>query len=159
MALSHAHVALVNVLSSTSSLFTLTLAAIFPSAPTDRLTLSKLGCVTISICGVVIVTLSNAQGASGLSVEVGGLFALLSAGFYAGYLVFLRRRVDSEEKMDVFLFFGFVGLFNVLLLWPLFFVLHYTGMEPFAWPNSRQWLFLMVNGVVGTVFSEVLWVW
>jgi solute carrier family 35 protein F5 len=54
---------------------------------------------------------------------------------------------------------GFVGLFNLLLLWPLFFVIHYMGMETFEWPTHRQWVFLIINGIVGTVFSEVLWLW
>lgn len=45
--------ALVTLLSSTSSLFTLALAALFPSACGDKFTLSKLVAVGISISGVV----------------------------------------------------------------------------------------------------------
>lgn len=56
-------------------------------------------------------------------------------------------------------FVGFVGLFNLLFLWPLFFLLHYSHWELFEWPNKHQWTFLLINGLVGTVLSEVLWLW
>lgn len=57
------------------------------------------------------------------------------------------------------LFSGFVGLFNLLLLWPLFFLFHYSKWELFEWPTQHQWTFLLLNGLVGTVLSEVLWLW
>jgi len=93
------------------------------------------------------------------AVPLGAIFALLSALFYSLYLVLLRRRVDHEDKLDIPLFFGFVGAFNLVLLWPGFFVLHYTGIETFEWPSRRQWTFLLLNGLIGTLFSEVLWLW
>lgn len=39
-------------------------------------------------------------------LPIGGIYALTSACFYAMYLVFLRRKVDSEDKMDIPMFFG-----------------------------------------------------
>ena len=54
---------------------------------------------------------------------------------------------------------GFVGLFSALFLWPGFFILHYSDNETFQWPNSRQWMFIAINGVVGTVLSDFLWLW
>ena len=55
------------------------------------------------------------------------------------------------------MFFGFVGLFSTLLLWPGLFILHTTEQEPFVLPTAKQWEFLIVNGVIGTVLSELLW--
>nr|CAD7199872.1 unnamed protein product [Timema douglasi] len=157
IALKETEAGIVTVLSSTSSLFTLVLAALFPSNLGDRFTLSKLVAVCVSILGLVLVSLSD------LGVEVtvptGAILALVSAFFYAAYLVFLRRKVDHEDKMDIPLFFGFVGLFNLLLLWPVFFLLHYCEWEVFEWPTHHQWAFLLLNGLVGTVLSEVLWLW
>lgn len=46
---------IVNVISSTSSLFTLVLAAIFPSNLGDRFTLTKLVAVCISLSGLVSI--------------------------------------------------------------------------------------------------------
>jgi solute carrier family 35 protein F5 len=52
-ALADTEASIVTVLSSTSSLFALVLAALFPSNLGDRFTLSKLVAVCISISGLV----------------------------------------------------------------------------------------------------------
>jgi solute carrier family 35, member F5 len=50
-----------------------------------------------------------------------------------------------------------VGVFNILLLWPGFLLLHYTGLEPFELPSARVALELVLNGVLGTFLSDYLW--
>ncbi len=50
-----------------------------------------------------------------------------------------------------------MGLFNVLLLWPFGFFLNWIGLEPFAFPSGYVWLYLLANGLVGTVISDYLW--
>ncbi|XP_036277117.1 solute carrier family 35 member F5 isoform X5 [Pipistrellus kuhlii] len=122
-ALSDTQVAIVNILSSTSGLFTLILAAVFPSNSGDRFTLSKLLAVILSIGGVVLVNLSGSEKSAG------------------------RNTI------------GFVGLFNLLLLWPGFFLLHYTGFEDFEFPNKVVLMCIIINGLIGTVLSEFLWLW
>ena len=64
---------------------------------------------------------------------------------------------QNEDNMDPPMFFGFVGLFSTVLLWPLLFILHTAQQEPFQMPTVKQWEFLIVNGVIGTVLSELLW--
>lgn len=54
---------------------------------------------------------------------------------------------------------GFVGLFNVLILWPGILILHYADWETFTLPTRSECLLLLVNGLVGTVLSELLWLW
>lgn len=56
-------------------------------------------------------------------------------------------------------FSGFVGLFNLLLLWPGFLLLHYTGFEAFELPSQLVWTYILINGLIGTVLSEFLWLW
>lgn len=150
--------AIVNVLSSTSSLFTLVLAAIFPSAGTDKFTLSKLVAVLLSIGGMVLISINDAKEEQSI-LPLGALWALCGALLYAMYLVMLKRKVDNEEKLDIPMFFGFVGLFNIIFLWPGFFILHYTKQEEFQPPNKTQWIILAINGLIGTVLSELLWLW
>ncbi|XP_064598428.1 solute carrier family 35 member F5-like [Liolophura sinensis] len=157
-ALHDSQAGMVNVLSSTSGFFTLILAAIYPTSNADKFTLSKLVAVLVSIAGVILVSLSDKQ-FSELDIPVGALWALLGAMLYAFYLVVLRRKVDHEDKIDIPMFFGFVGLFNALLIWPGFLILHYTKTEEFQWPSKQQWLYVCVNGMVGMVVSELLWVW
>ncbi|XP_014205867.1 solute carrier family 35 member F5 [Copidosoma floridanum] len=158
MSLSQTEAGIVTVLSSTSSVFTLFLAAFFPSNNGDKFSLTKLVAVTISILGLVLVGISDLA-VEASRVPSGIILALVSAFFYAVYIVFLRKKIDHEDKMDIPMFFGFVGLFNLLLFWPLFFILHYGQWEEFQWPTPHQWAFLVINGLVGTVFSKVLWLW
>ncbi|XP_075704732.1 solute carrier family 35 member F5 isoform X3 [Rhinoderma darwinii] len=157
-ALSDTQVAIVNIISSTSGLFTLILASIFPSNSGDRFTLSKLLAVVLSIGGVVLVSLSGSENSRDKDT-IGSLWSLLGAVLYAVYIVMIKRKVDREEKLDIPMFFGFVGLFNLLLLWPGFFLLHYTEFEAFEFPNKLVWIYLVINGLVGTVLSEFLWLW
>ncbi|XP_048775113.2 solute carrier family 35 member F5-like isoform X2 [Ostrea edulis] len=156
-ALKDTEAGIVNVLSSTSGLFTLVCAAIYPSSSADRFTLSKLSAVLLSIGGIVMVSLADLSFED--QIPVGALWALCGSMLYALYLVSLRRRVDHEDKLDITMFFGFVGVFCVLFLWPGFLILHYSGSELFRLPDSRQWLFIAINGLIGTVLSEVLWLW
>ncbi|KAM4627071.1 solute carrier family 35 member F5 isoform 2-T3 [Discoglossus pictus] len=157
-ALSDTQVAIVNIISSTSGLFTLILASVFPSNSGDRFTLSKLLAVILSIGGVVLVSLSGTGGSQGKDT-IGSLWSLAGAMLYAVYIVMIKRKVDREDKLDIPMFFGFVGLFNLLLLWPGFFLLHYTGFEAFEFPSKLVWIYIVINGLVGTVLSEFLWLW
>lgn len=89
----------------------------------------------------------------------GVVLSVLSAFFYAAYLVMVKRKSDHEEKIDIPLFFGFVGLWSILLLWPLFFVLNFSQLEVFELPNRRQFGVLLLNGLIGTVLAEAMWLW
>ncbi|KAJ1524488.1 hypothetical protein ONE63_010983 [Megalurothrips usitatus] len=157
VAFAYTEAGMVALLSCTSSMATLLLAAAFPSNQGDHFTLSKFVAVCVNLVGLVLVFIADHSFET--SIPVGGIYALISACFYAMYLVFLRRKVDSEDKMDIPMFFGFVGLWNLLLLWPAFFLLHYSNMEKFEWPNQKQWMYLLLNGLIGTVISEALWLW
>ncbi|KAL1129674.1 hypothetical protein AAG570_012619 [Ranatra chinensis] len=103
-ALIYTEASTVTVLSSSASIFTLLLASLFPSNSADKFTLSKLVAVAISIVGLVMVGISDSS--VEVKVPVGAVLALVSAFFYASYLVFLRRMVDDEEKMEIPMFFG-----------------------------------------------------
>ncbi|XP_061464946.1 solute carrier family 35 member F5 isoform X6 [Rhineura floridana] len=103
-ALSDTQVAIVNILSSTSGLFTLILAAVFPSNSGDRFTLSKLLAVILSIGGVVLVNLSGSEKSAGRDT-IGSLWSLVGAMLYAIYIVMIKRKVDREDKLDIPMFF------------------------------------------------------
>ncbi|OBS59761.1 hypothetical protein A6R68_09115, partial [Neotoma lepida] len=104
-ALSDTQVAIVNILSSTSGLFTLILAAVFPSNSGDRFTLSKLLAVILSIGGVVLVNLSGSEKSAGRDT-IGSIWSLAGAMLYAVYIVMIKRKVDREDKLDIPMFFG-----------------------------------------------------
>nr|XP_050863982.1 solute carrier family 35 member F5 isoform X2 [Vespula vulgaris] len=124
----------------------------------NKFSVQKVAKIALMFCLFVLVGLSDLTIESS-RIPTGIILALVSALFYAAYIVFLKRKVDHEDKMNIPMFFGFVGLFNLTLLWPLFFILHYGHWEEFEWPDTHQWTFLIMNGFIGTVLSEVLWLW
>lgn len=69
---------------------------------------------------------------------VGDSLALLSALFYAVYVILLKVRIRSESRIDMQLFFGFVGLFNIIGCWPIGLFLHLVGVERFELPTSGR---------------------
>ncbi|XP_039481377.1 solute carrier family 35 member F5 [Drosophila santomea] len=156
LALEMDEAAMITLVSSTSSFFIICLAAVFPSATGDKLTITKVIAVAMNIGGVVTITMNDLHDTK---MTRGVLLALFSAFFYAAYLVFVKRKSDTEEKVDIPLFFGFVGLWNTLLLWPIFFILHFTKIETFELPSQGQFALLFLNGLIGTVLSEALWLW
>lgn len=77
---------------------------------------------------------------------LGDILALLSAFFYGLYVTLLKVRVRSESRMDMRLFFGFVGAISICSTWIIGLFLHLTGIEPFGVPNTgRQWGGVILN--------------
>lgn len=68
----------------------------------------------------------------------GDALALFSALFYALYVVFLKVRIGAEERVDMQLFFGFIGLFTLALYWPFGLALHAAGLERLSLPHGRR---------------------
>ncbi|XP_064856416.1 solute carrier family 35 member F5-like isoform X2 [Oncorhynchus nerka] len=116
-ALSDTQVAIVNILSSTSGLFTLILAAIFPSNSSDRFTLSKLLAVALSMGGVVLVSFSSMDSPDGKGT-IGSLWSLAGAALYAVYIVMIKRKVDREDKLDIPMFFAFAFIVEGMSVTP-----------------------------------------
>eukprot|EP01135_Chromosphaera_perkinsii_P003565 Nk52_evm23s248 gene=Nk52_evmTU23s248 len=88
----------------------------------------------------------------------GDALALLSAFFYGFYLVLMKVRLGDEERVDMFLFFGLVGISCAIFALPLFPLFHLVGIEKFELPSDNLiWLFLAINGLIGTVLSDYLW--
>ena len=90
---------------------------------------------------------------SGQRTLLGDCLALLSALFYAIYVILLKVRIRSESRIDMMqLFFGFVGLFKILAYWPIGVVLHFTGVEKLP-TTGRAVAGLLVN----VSFHQLTW--
>jgi solute carrier family 35 protein F5 len=137
------------IISSSSGVLTLVLAIFILEDSPDIL---KFAAALLALGGVAMVA-ANDQGSSSESA-IGDLLALCGALMYASYSVFLKART---EHLDIVLFFGCVGASNVILFMGGFFILNYTGFEPFELPSSVDWAVLCVNGLLGTVVSDMLW--
>jgi hypothetical protein len=77
---------------------------------------------------------------------LGDALALISALFGAIWVILMKVRIKDESRVDMQLLFGLIGLWNILLLWPIGLMLHLTGVEHFELPRSKQDLFaIMIN--------------
>lgn len=156
--LEYTSVGSVTILTSTSSIWTLVFGAL---TGVEVFTYRKLVGVLASLVGVVLISSVDLSGSSDSSrgsfpfkttfeMAIGDGMALVSSLVYGVYVTVMKRRVGDEDKVDMPLFFGLIGLFNIVVLWPMFFVLHYTGIEKFEFPPSGKiWTIIMVRRLPG----------
>lgn len=79
-------------------------------------------------------------------IMLGDGMALFGAFSYGVYTTLLKARVGHESRVSMQMFFGFVGLFNLLGLWPGLFLLHAMGVEKFQLPpDNRVWWIVAVS--------------
>ncbi|KAH9823138.1 hypothetical protein DFH28DRAFT_1078219 [Melampsora americana] len=159
-ALGYTSVSSTTILSSMSGFFTLGCGVMFG---VEKFSLGRLIAVGASVIGVVLVSKSDHEMASAHGTAhnsqavLGDALALSSAALYALYVLLMKVKVKDESRVDMQLFFGFVGAINLLCFWPMGFVLHYTGIEPFVLPDSRKlWLSVAINAMI-TFVSDYLY--
>lgn len=75
---------------------------------------------------------------SSKEIALGDFLALISAVLYGLYITLMKKRAGTEARIDLLLFFGFVGLFNMVILIPGLVFVHYTGIEPFELPPTKR---------------------
>lgn len=163
--LEHTTVASSTILTSTSSIFTLIFGALFG---VETFTLRKCLGVCASLAGIILISSVDLSGNNDSNrgsfphktrsqIALGDAMALVSAVLYGVYAVFLKRRVGDETRVNMPLFFGLVGLANVLLLWPGFIVLHFTGVERFELPPTGRVAAIVLVNSVSSLVSDIAW--
>ncbi|KAF2848057.1 hypothetical protein T440DRAFT_500629 [Plenodomus tracheiphilus IPT5] len=145
--LSHTTVASSTILSSTSSIWTLLLGALLH---VERFTLPKLLGVAASLAG-------SFPHKSPRELATGDVMAFVSAVCYGFYTVFMKKRIGSEDRVNMPLFFGFVGLANTLLLWPGLIILHIFDIETFALPPTRRIMAIVMINSASSLVSDFCW--
>ena len=126
----------------------------------EKFTLKKLIGVLASLAGVILISsvdlsTNNDENRgtfphkSHRQLAIGDAFALGSAVIYGLYTIFMKKRIGDESRVNMLLFFGFIGLFNVVLLWPGFFILHFAGVETFELPPTGRILMIVLVSVLG----------
>ena len=159
----------VEVLSSTSTVFVLFMSAAFPMDSQDKISLTKFLVIIVNMAGVVTLALSHNRGDDVTTSETeatslfGIMFSLAGALIVAVYVVYFNRMAGSpdgsEDRVDIVLFFGTIGAMSAVFLLPLFPILHYSGLESFEWPDVTDWKYLVFTALLGTVISDMLWLW
>ena len=165
--LQYTTVASSTILTSTSSIFTLIFGVV---AGVEIFTLRKLIAVLASLAGIILISSVDLSGNTAdddhrgsfpekslREIAVGDVLAFLAAVIYGIYAVFMKKRIADESVINMPLFFGLVGLMNVVLLWPGFLILHWTGIEPFELPLSGRTHLILVLNAVASLVADLAW--
>lgn len=140
----HAHVAI--------GVWTLIFGALLS---VEKFTIKKLVGVLASLAGIILISSIDITGnqdknrgsfphKSHKEIAIGDVLAFTSAVMYGIYTTLMKKRIGDESRVDMPLFFGFVGLFNFITLLPGFFILHFTGIETFELPPTRRILAIVL---------------
>ncbi|KAI5961129.1 hypothetical protein CANMA_003903 [Candida margitis] len=167
--LSYTSVASQTILSSTSSFFTLIIGYL---VSVESINQNKIMGILLSFSGVLIVTKADTSdnspnrdpenGPSTMLILWGNLLALSGALIYGIYTILLKFKTSipnsrKERNLNTHLFFGFVGLICFLGLWPILVILHFTKVEVWSLPSSKDvWTCLVLNAVI-TFISDFCW--
>jgi solute carrier family 35 protein F5 len=158
--LEYTTVASSTILSSTSSIWTLLLGSI--------MRVERFIGVLASLGGVALISMVDVSGETDENrgsfphktpkeLAIGDVMAFVSAVLYGFYTVFMKARIGDETRVNMPLFFGLVGLANVLLLWPGFIILHLTGIEPFELPPTSRILNIVLINSASSLVSDFCW--
>lgn len=163
--LEYTTVASSTILASTSSIWTLLSGSVIG---VERFTLRKLFGVLASLAGIVLISTVDISGENDENrgsfphktpreLATGDSMAFLSAILYGFYAVLMKKRIGDESKVSMPLFFGLVGLFNVILLWPGLVILHFTGVETFQLPPTKRILTIVLANAAFSLISDFCW--
>ncbi|MCJ1372086.1 hypothetical protein MMC20_003307 [Loxospora ochrophaea] len=163
--LSYTTVASSTILTSTSSIWTLLFGALFGG---EKYTLRKLLGVLASMAGITLISSVDLFGDNDElrgsfphktkgEIAIGDILAVASAILYGIYIIFMKKRIGNEERVSMPLFFSYVGIFNMLFLWPGFFLLHFTKIETFQLPQTRRILAIVLANAAISFVSEFCW--
>ncbi|KAK9368269.1 hypothetical protein V1509DRAFT_623569 [Lipomyces kononenkoae] len=159
--LSYTSVASGTILACTSSFFTLIIGSLFG---VEKFSQRKLLAIIASLMGIFLISTQDqaeddeSNNLTAGSIVVGDLMSLSSAAIYGLYTSLLKVRIGDESRINMQLFFGFVGIWNTIILWPVLVILHITGAERLEMPPTPYvWLILFLN-CLATLGSDYLWI-
>lgn len=164
--LSYTSVASQTILSTTSSFFTLLIGYLYSI---EKINQNKILGIVLSFTGVIIVTkidaaseVSDPASNNNWLIIWGNLLALSGALIYGIYTILLKFRIrikgsTKERNLNTHLFFGFVGIYCVLGLWPVIIILHLTKVETFELPPSGYIISLLSINAFITFISDFCW--
>ncbi|EGW31751.1 uncharacterized protein SPAPADRAFT_62345 [Spathaspora passalidarum NRRL Y-27907] len=163
--LSYTSVASQTILSSTSSFFTLIIGYL---VAIEKINQNKVVGILLSFTGVLLVTKIDTQednpntNMPTLLVLWGNILALSGALIYGIYTILLKHKISipnskKEKNLNTHLFFGFVGIFCFVFLWPVLILLHIFEVETFELPPTRDITTMMIVNAAITFISDFCW--
>ncbi|XP_047338844.1 thiamine-repressible mitochondrial transport protein THI74-like [Impatiens glandulifera] len=149
------------ILSSSSSLFTFLVSLSFLG---EKFTWLKFFSVLLCMGGTVIVSLGDTEaGQSPIASNpaVGDTLAIISSAIYAVYIALIRVKLPDDDgkncQASMGQFLGYLGLFNILLFFPVALILEITKLESYNMLTWKQIGLIVGNGLIDNVLSDYLW--
>ncbi|KAL7299539.1 hypothetical protein TKK_0007618 [Trichogramma kaykai] len=127
----------------------------------QRLNMTEMFAVIVSSLSLV-ATLKIAEPAAifkNLKTFPSGLNLCFLSGLFYGIFMVTVKTKTSRKEFDIPMLYSIMGLFLFLIGLPGLYMLDRSGIELFEWPNNYQWIYLIVNEIIRTVFCEVFWLW
>ncbi|KAK4541011.1 hypothetical protein LTR36_008380 [Oleoguttula mirabilis] len=165
--LEYTTVASSTILTSTSSAFTLIFGSLFG---VESFSLRKVMAVLASLAGIILISSMDLSGNNSddehrgdfpqkslRDIAIGDALAFFSAILYGLYAAFMKKRIGDESRVNMLIFFGLVGLINVVLLWPGLLILHFTGLERFELPPTSRVTAIILTNSVCSLVSDLAW--
>ena len=135
----------------------------------EKFTVRKLMGVIASLIGIILISRVDLGSSSddrgtgdnngtfphkpAAEVALGDAMAAFSAAIYGVYTIVMKKQIGDESQVNMSLFFGLVGFFNMVLIWPGFIIMHFTGLETFELPpTNRVWSILLVRCLFTCLF-------
>ncbi|EGZ25188.1 hypothetical protein PHYSODRAFT_479536 [Phytophthora sojae] len=87
----------------------------------------------------------------------GDICALIGAIMFGVYTTAIRKYLPDDAGMSVSLFFGFVGLFSLVVLAIFCIIFNYTGVESLQGLTWEIVGLLFVQGLLNNVLADYLW--
>ena len=97
--------------------------------------------------GTSIVTLADSKDAQHPGSAAGDALCVLSAVFYACYTVAIKKMLRGDEETNMILFFGYVGLINLLGLAPVLVALQVASLVNVAQLTAGMFFLVVAKGV------------
>ncbi|CCE62887.1 hypothetical protein TPHA_0D02500 [Tetrapisispora phaffii CBS 4417] len=107
----------------------------------------------------ILTTSDNDEeyGNSPFRMFIGNLLALAGALLYSVYSILLKKKVQDESRLNMHVFFGFVGFFTLVLFWPVIVLLQYYGWETIELPPTNTIAIIVLINCLITFVSDYCW--
>lgn len=120
----------------------------------------KLISVLLCMGGVIIVSLGDSGSGSNEVASnplLGDVLSLLSAAFYAAYITLIRLKLPDEDdkvqgSVSMAQFLGFLGLFNLLIFFPVALILEFSKLGLFNALTRKQVSLIVGKGIISESF-------
>jgi len=143
------------VLSSLSGPFSLILSTVLLKEPV--VWSNVLGVAVVMGGAVLIGVYEHDKDQESSNPILGDSMAIVSAFLYGCFSTLMKFFIKDESKISMTLFFGLIGLCNIICLWPLFFILSWVKNESMTMPDDWKTIGLIaLTGFIG-VLSDYLW--